>query len=195
MQSETAYNLELVRCCLRYADVLQSAIESAKDGVSQNVSNGQVAKKAKSGSQTLMNVELARIGLVLENTDIAAVPGSMELLTSFLSLLASLVDLSASHIDVDYYLQLTATRASELAGSIDVSLSFKMFWVHRLTFRHVILFHLQESVEESDLRVGAVLETIRSQSIIYPLTVGLFDRFFSMYDEQFPAILQHPMLH
>lgn len=129
-----------MRCCLRHADVLQSAIESARDGVSQNVSEGQVAKKAKSGSHTLLNVELARIGLLLENTDVAAVPGSMELLTSFLSMLASLVDLSASHIDVDYYLQLTATRASELASSIQVSLSFRIGWRALAYFTLVILF-------------------------------------------------------
>lgn len=115
-------NLEVLRSCLGYADVLQAAVTGVREALANRVTDGQSAKKARSGLLGVRDLVLARLGLVLENAEISGVTSSLELLASLLSLLATLVDVSSSQSDVDYYIQLTTTRASEVATILPVSL-------------------------------------------------------------------------
>lgn len=120
MQGEAARNLEVLRSCLGYADVLQAGIAGVREAIMHRALDAQSAKKAKSGRAANQDVELARLALLLENANFTPSTASLELLASFLSLLAALVDLSTSYNDIDYYVQLATTRASEIAAGLPV---------------------------------------------------------------------------
>jgi hypothetical protein len=126
-------NLEVLRSCLRYAEVLQAAVAGVREALANRINDGPSAKKARSGIAGARDLVLTRLGLILENAEINSATASPELLASFLSLLAALVDVVSSQNDVDYYIQLTTTRASEVAASLPVSLNISWRYLRCLT--------------------------------------------------------------
>lgn len=141
---------------MRYTDVLLTAVAGVREALANRITDGQSAKKAKSGLAGVRDLDLAQLALVLENVEVNSMTASIELLASLLSLLAVLVDMSSSQNDVDYYIQLTTTRASEIAAGLPVSM-------HSLDRRIPKLRPRQVPEDDIDLRVGPVLETIRSE--------------------------------
>jgi hypothetical protein len=121
-KGEASENRDVIRACLKDSATLQGMISLTSDALQQSTTAMQATKRAKASQESPYGPQLARLALVLENSDIASMPASRDLLASLVGFLATLVELHAtSQTNVDYYVQLVATRASQVATGFSVS--------------------------------------------------------------------------
>lgn len=181
MQNETVRNLEVLRSCLCYSDILQTALAVLRDSLANNSGDGQSTKRVKPTLAASRDFELVRLGLILENLNIKTMTADTGLLDTILGLLAGLVDMSSSQTDLDYYVQLVTTRASELVAALPVSpLTVLKNSGRKLTSTG------QALEEEVDLRVGPVLETIRGKCSMHEdLLVSILSLNYSLEQSRY----------